>query len=198
MALAPDTARPGGAAVLSRTDGAAAVAAAPPTARRAAPLTPPRLAARRGLWWLALGVWAAVVALVYVSPAAAHLNPYLTLTGVLVGFLVGLTGMGGGALMTPILVLLFGFTPSMAIGTDIAYAAVTKYFGSWRHLRQHTVDRPLALWLALGSVPAGLLGAAAVNAISELGTDAVDAALYGVIGVALILVAVLLVVRLVM
>ena len=155
-------------------------------------------ASGRSLWRLALGIWALLVVLTYLSPAAGHLNPYLTLTGVLVGFLVGLTGMGGGALMTPILILLFGFTPTMAIGTDIAYAAITKYFGSWRHLKQHTVDLPLALWLALGSVPAGLLGASAVHRIGLLGADTVNAVLLRVIGVALIVVAALLILRLVM
>jgi uncharacterized membrane protein YfcA len=157
-----------------------------------------RAGSGRSIWWLAFGMWATVVVLVYVSPVAAHLNPYLTVTGVLVGFLVGLTGMGGGALMTPILVLVFGFAPSLAIGTDIAYAAVTKYFGSWRHLTQRTVDRPLALWLAAGSVPSGLLGAKAVHTLTRLGSDSVDTLLFGAIGVALVLVAVLLVARIVM
>ena len=188
MDLAAGAAQPVDATIV--TAQVDATAAALPAGRRVAP--------RFSLWWLALGLWVLVVALAYASPVAVHLNPYLTLTGVLVGFLVGLTGMGGGALMTPILILVFGFSPTLAIGTDIAYAAVTKYFGSWRHLRQRTVDLPLALWLAVGSVPSGLLGAYAVNAIGELGTDTVDALLYGVIGVALIGVAVLLVVRLVM
>ena len=153
---------------------------------------------RVGAWWPALGAWAIGALVIYLSPAAGHLNPYLTLTGVLVGFLVGLTGMGGGALMTPILILLFGFAPTLAVGTDITYAAITKVFGSWRHLTQKSVDRPLALWLALGSVPAGLAGASAVHAISERGGDVVDVVLYRTIGVALIVVGVLLVVRLLM
>ncbi len=137
------------------------------------------------------------MAAVYLTPAGHSLNVYLTLTGVLVGFLVGLTGMGGGALMTPVLILLFDFRPTLAIGTDIAYAAITKVFGSWRHLQQKTVDLPLALWLALGSVPAGLLGATAVHLLSERG-HAVDEVLYLVVGIALVAVAVMMAARLLM
>ena len=80
----------------------------------------------------------------------------------MVGFLVGLTGMGGGALMTPVLIFVFGFEPTMAIGTDVTYAAVTKIAGSWKHWRQGSVDIPLALWLALGSIPASLVGVATI------------------------------------
>ncbi len=80
------------------------------------------------------------------SPTSAtRSNPLLSLTGLFVGFLVGLTGMGGGALMTPILILFFNFQPSVAIGTDIAYAGITKIFGSWRHYRHGSVDVPLGL-----------------------------------------------------
>src|SRR5665647_2169164 len=92
-------------------------------------------------WALGIGGWAVVVAAAYAT-VGVHLNPYLSLTGLLVGFLVGLTGMGGGALMTPILIFFFGFQPTMAIGTDVTYAAVTKIFGSWKHWRQGSVDVP--------------------------------------------------------
>ncbi|MEI6451998.1 MAG: hypothetical protein WCP98_18895, partial [Actinomycetes bacterium] len=64
-------------------------------------------------WALGIGGWALVVAAAYAT-VGVHLNPYLSLTGLLVGFLVGLTGMGGGALMTPILIFAFGFQPTMA------------------------------------------------------------------------------------
>jgi len=157
-----------------------------------------RRRARLSAWWPAVGAWALASALAYLTPAGEHLNPYLTLTGLLVGFLVGLTGMGGGALMTPILILLFGFKPTLAIGTDIAYAAITKVFGSWRHVKQGSVDLPLSLWLALGSVPSGLLGASLVHALGVRGGDVVDAVLYRAIGTALVVVGVLLVVRLLM
>jgi uncharacterized membrane protein YfcA len=148
-------------------------------------------------WALGIGGWALVVAAVYAG-FGAHLNPYLSLTGLLVGFLVGLTGMGGGALMTPILIFAFGFQPTMAIGTDVTYAAVTKMFGSWKHWRQGSVDVPLALWLALGSVPAALAGVAAVTYIKSNYGDLINNILYRAIGSALMMVGVLLIVKVVM
>ena len=147
-------------------------------------------------WLLGIAVWAAAAVALNLSPLGHELNPYLSITGLFVGFLVGLTGMGGGALLTPILIFLFGFQPSLAIGTDIAYAAVTKVFGSWRHLKQGSVDKRVALWLALGSVPAGILGAMAVEFIKNNYGDMVDSVLYRAVGGALILVGILLVVRL--
>lgn len=86
------------------------------------------------------------------------MDPLIILFGFGVGLLVGTTGMGGGSLMTPILILVFGFKPVVAIGTDLAYGAVTKTVGGWRHLRQHTVDRGLSMWMAFGSVPAAVGG----------------------------------------
>jgi uncharacterized protein len=156
----------------------------------------PRLWRQR--WRLLVLVWGAGAVALYLSPVGAHMNPYLSLTGLLIGFLVGLTGMGGGALLTPILIFFFGFQPALAIGTDITYAAVTKIFGSWRHFKQNNVDWRLALWLALGSVPAGLGGAWAVHFLKETYGEKIDAVLYLAIGSALMLVGVLLVVRLVM
>jgi uncharacterized membrane protein YfcA len=78
--------------------------------------------------------------------------------GLGVGILVGMTGIGGGSLMTPMLILVFGVTPVTAIGTDLAYAAVTKTVGGYKHLRQKTVDIQLSSWMALGSVPAAVGG----------------------------------------
>ena len=75
-----------------------------------------------------------------------------------VGVLVGVTGMGGGSLMTPILIIVFGFKPVTAVGTDLAYGAVTKTVGGWRHFRQHTVNTDVSTWMAFGSVPAAVLG----------------------------------------
>lgn len=146
-------------------------------------------------WAFAAGVWGAVAVILYITPLGGYMNPWLTLTGVLVGFLIGLTGMGGGALMTPILIFFFGFQPTLAIGTDITYAAVTKAFGSWRHFRQRTVDWPIALWLALGSIPAGLIGAWAVNFLKTNRADIVDTILFYAIGSALMIVGILLIVR---
>lgn len=86
------------------------------------------------------------------------MDPLLVLFGLGVGVLVGATGMGGGSLMTPLLILLFGIKPVVAVGTDLAYAAITKTVGGWRHLRAGTVHTPLSLWLAIGSCPGALLG----------------------------------------
>jgi uncharacterized membrane protein YfcA len=148
-------------------------------------------------WPIVLVTWALLVALAYAA-VDGHLNVYLTFTGLLVGFFVGLTGMGGGALMTPILILFFGFAPTTAIGTDITYAAVTKIVGSWRHRRLGSVDIPLALWLAAGSVPAALIGVAAVTYVRDRYGDLINGILYRAIGGALLAVAILLVVKVVM
>jgi uncharacterized membrane protein YfcA len=78
--------------------------------------------------------------------------------GLGVGILVGTTGMGGGSLMTPLLILFAGIKPVIAIGTDLAYGAVTKTVGGWRHFRKDTVDLRIALWLGVGSLPGALVG----------------------------------------
>ncbi|MGB0127484.1 MAG: sulfite exporter TauE/SafE family protein, partial [Rhodocyclaceae bacterium] len=77
-----------------------------------------------------------------------------TLAGFVVGAIVGLTGVGGGALMTPLLVLLFGINPTTAVGTDLLYAALTKTVGVGVHQRNRTVDWRITGWLAAGSLPA--------------------------------------------
>jgi len=86
------------------------------------------------------------------------MDPLIIVFGLGVGILVGLTGMGGGSLMTPLLILVFGVTPVTAVGTDLAYAAVTKTVGGWKHLRQKTVEMGLSGWMALGSVPSAVAG----------------------------------------
>ena len=88
------------------------------------------------------------------------MDPLLIAFGLGVGILVGTTGMGGGSLMTPLLILVAGVKPTVAVGTDLAYAAVTKTVGGWRHLRAGTVHTPLSLWLAIGSCPGALAGVA--------------------------------------
>src|SRR5207248_4222687 len=90
-----------------------------------------------------------------------------TLTGLLIGALVGLTGMGGGSLMTPILVILFGFKPTYAVGTDIVHGAIFKTFGAIRHRRLGTVHTRLALWMFLGSGPLSLAGVGATTLIKH-------------------------------
>lgn len=92
--------------------------------------------------------------------------PLIIAFGFGVGVLVGTTGVGGGSLMTPALILVFGTAPTTAIGTDLAYAAITKTVGGWRHWRKGTVDLPIALWLAVGSVP-GALGGVVVLRVLE-------------------------------
>lgn len=84
-------------------------------------------------------------------------NPLYSLAGVLVGVLVGLTGVGGGSLMTPLLVLAFGFHPSTAVGTDLLYASATKTVGTTVHGWRGTVDWRVVARLATGSIPATLL-----------------------------------------
>ncbi len=80
------------------------------------------------------------------------------LFGLLVGFLVGLTGVGGGSLMTPFLIAVMQLPAPTAIGTDMIYATVTKMTGSVQHYRQRSVNLEVALFLGLGSIPASLLG----------------------------------------
>ncbi len=86
------------------------------------------------------------------------MDPLLIPFGFGVGFLVGMTGMGGGSLMTPLLILLFGTSPVTAVGSDITYAAVTKSVGGWRHFGLGTVHKSLTFWMACGSVPAAVTG----------------------------------------
>jgi uncharacterized protein len=84
----------------------------------------------------------------------------LPIYGIVVGMLVGLTGMGGGVLMTPLLVLGLGMPATVAVGTDLAYSSVTKLAGAWQHWRQGTVDVRVVKALALGSIPATLVAVA--------------------------------------
>lgn len=84
----------------------------------------------------------------------------LSLAGLLIGLLVGMTGMGGGSLMTPLLVLVFGFKPTVAIGTDILHGAIFKSFGAVQHRKLGHVHARLTVWMLLGSAPASLAGVA--------------------------------------
>ncbi|RZG75084.1 sulfite exporter TauE/SafE family protein [Acinetobacter sp. WCHAc060025] len=79
------------------------------------------------------------------------------MAGVLVGFCVGITGVGGGSLMTPILISLFRIEPHIAIGTDLLYAAISKFCGSMVHAKKLNIVWPIVLWLALGSIPASFI-----------------------------------------
>src|SRR6266498_345744 len=99
------------------------------------------------------------------------------LTGLLIGVLVGLTGMGGGSLMTPILVIVFGFKPTYAVGTDILHGAIFKSFGAVRHRRLGTVHARLTFWMFLGSGPMSLLGVATATWLKHHygGTESIEA-----------------------
>jgi uncharacterized membrane protein YfcA len=94
-------------------------------------------------------------------------DPLIVLFGLGVGILVGLTGMGGGSLMTPLLIVVFGVKPVVAVGSDLTYGAVTKTLGGWRHLRHGTVDMGLSTWICIGSVPAAVGGVYVLHAIEE-------------------------------
>jgi uncharacterized membrane protein YfcA len=114
------------------------------------------------------------------------INPLYSLAGVLVGLLVGLTGVGGGSLMTPLLVLAFGFHPVTAVGTDLLYASATKAVGTTVHGWRGTVDWKVVRRLATGSVPATLL---TILALQHAPPEAKDTgyAIQVLLGVTLIL-----------
>lgn len=122
------------------------------------------------------------------------INYLYSLSGFLVGVLVGLTGVGGGSLMTPLLVLLFGFAPAAAVGTDLLYAAITKGAGTLVHGFNKTVDWRIVRHLAYGSVPATF---AALAVLKYLGPSqhVASSIITTVLGVALILTAASLVLR---
>jgi uncharacterized membrane protein YfcA len=88
-----------------------------------------------------------------------QIDLYKTLAGLIVGFVIGLTGMGGGALMTPVLVLLFGVNPGSAVSADVVTSLVLKPFGGGVHVRRRTVNWRLVQWLMIGSVPSAFAGA---------------------------------------
>jgi len=94
-------------------------------------------------------------------------DPVVIAFGLGVGILIGLTGIGGGSLMTPLLILVVGTKPVVAIGTDLAYGAITKTLGGWRHLRKGTVDLGLTAWMASGSVPGSLIGVAVLDRLHD-------------------------------
>jgi uncharacterized membrane protein YfcA len=121
-----------------------------------------------------------------------HLDPWVALAGLGVGFVVGLTGMGGGALMTPVLVLLFGIRPLAAVSSDLVAAVVMKPVGGGVHLRRGTVRLDLVKWLALGSVPAAFAGVLVLRAI---GAARVQDRLQVLLGVVLLLASVAMVAR---
>jgi uncharacterized membrane protein YfcA len=113
------------------------------------------------------------------------MDPLIVVFGLGVGVLIGLTGVGGGSLMTPLLLITGGYSPVVAIGTDLAYGAITKTVGGWRHLDAGHVDLRLSWYLAAGSVPGSILGVITVNRLqAEYGED-FEPYLLGAVAVAL-------------
>ena len=124
--------------------------------------------------------------------ALSIINPLYSASGFVVGLLVGLTGVGGGSLMTPLLVLLFGFHPATAVGTDLLYASITKAGGTVVHGLNKTVDWGVVLRLACGSLPAAGLTLLALHARGQQPSSAL---LSTVLGFALILTAISVIFR---
>jgi uncharacterized protein len=117
-------------------------------------------------------------------------DPKIILFGFGIGLLVGMTGMGGASLMTPMLILSFGITPVTAIGTDIFYAAVTKTVGGYKHLKLGTVHKGLAFWLAVGSVPSAIAGVWVIELLQSKYGDDLDTLVLGMLGGTLVVVGV--------
>ncbi len=121
-------------------------------------------------------------------------NPLYVVSGLFVGLLVGLTGVGGGSLMTPLLILLFGVHPSTAVGTDLLYAAVTKTVGTGVHSRHHNIDWRIVGRLASGSVPATALTVLALHYVGTASPKA-SAMISVIVGIALVITAVTLLLK---
>ena len=119
------------------------------------------------------------------------MDPAIVIFGFGIGVLVGMTGMGGASLMTPLLILIFGVQPVTAIGTDIFYAAVTKTVGGVQHLRAGTVHKGLAFWMAVGSVPSAIGGVYVIELLQEAyGEDKLEGIVFGILGATLLVVGV--------
>ncbi len=118
-----------------------------------------------------------------------------TIAGFAVGAIVGLTGVGGGSLMTPLLVLMFGIHPSVAVGTDLLYAAITKAGGTLAHGLKGTVDWQITRRLASGSIPAAVITLVLVGRFAPGGIEGAASLIKVALGVALLLTAVALIFR---
>lgn len=115
------------------------------------------------------------------------MDPKLSIAGFFIGILVGMTGMGGGSLMTPMLVFLFGFKPTVAIGTDILHGAIFKTFGAARHRQLGTVHARLTLWMLAGSAPLSLVGVGLSTWLKHRYGDGFEDAAGIILGIALIM-----------
>jgi uncharacterized membrane protein YfcA len=123
------------------------------------------------------------------------MDPLVIPFGFGVGFLVGITGMGGGSLMTPILILIFGTSPVTAVGSDITYGAITKSVGGWRHLGLGTVNKSLTFWMACGSVPAAITGVWLIHFLHNRYGNSLDDIVLIALGGALVTTGLLVLVR---
>ena len=123
------------------------------------------------------------------------IDPVIVLFGLGVGILIGLTGIGGGSLMTPLLIIVLGVHPTVAVGTDLAYGAVTKTAGGWKHLRKGTVDVTVSKWLAFGSLPGALLGVVLIDRLHDAYGKDFDQVLLAFVAGALVIVAITVLVR---
>lgn len=124
-----------------------------------------------------------------------HLLGGYIVSGLLVGALVGLTGVGGGSLMTPLLVFLFGFKPATAVGTDLLFAALTKTSGVWVHHTKHSsVDWRIVRWLSLGSLPFAVVTLFVLNHFATIGKETTGM-ITSTLGIALLLTAFSILVR---
>ena len=124
-----------------------------------------------------------------------ELQPVIISAGLVIGVLIGLTGMGGGALMTPFLILM-GVRPSVAVGTDLFQMMFTKSFGAWQHHRQGAVSYRVVLPLIMGSLPGALLGVVALKFLGDHSGVEIDVFLTRLLGGVLTLTGVLLTLRL--
>jgi uncharacterized protein len=122
-----------------------------------------------------------------------HVDPYIVLGSAIVGLLVGLTGAGGGALMTPMLILLFGIKPSTAISSDLVAAVLMRPVGAVVHLRKGTVNLRLVGWMVLGSVPMAFVGSYLLHLLGN--QSSAQARVETVLGVALLVGAAAMVLR---
>jgi uncharacterized protein len=111
----------------------------------------------------------------------------LSLAGFFIGVLVGMTGMGGGSLMTPMLVFLFGFKPTVAIGTDVLHGAIFKSFGAARHRQLGTVHARLTLWMLAASAPCSLAGVGLSTYLQRRYGDGFEETAGIILGIALIM-----------
>jgi uncharacterized membrane protein YfcA len=114
-------------------------------------------------------------------------DPRLVAAGFVTGLLVGMTGMGGGSLMTPILIFFFNFNPATAIGTDILHGAIFKSFGAVRHRRLGTVKARLGAWMLVGSAPSSLLGVWVATYLTDRYGDSVDSVQGRILGFTLLI-----------